>query len=67
MESKVQYEKLCDRELKQYLLNHRQDTAAFHAYMDRMYTRPSQIIGFPDDSDFENKLLASIQEQLEEG
>jgi len=38
--SNVNYVVMTDRELKQYILEHRDDQDAFHAYMDRRYARP---------------------------
>jgi hypothetical protein len=42
--STVNYAAMSDAELKQYWLSHRDDTAAFHAYMDRRRSRPKQVL-----------------------
>ena len=65
MNSKANYSAMSDQELKRYVLEHRNDQEAFHAYMDRVYARPQQTFIEPDDPDWEPKVLADIQEQLE--
>lgn len=42
MNAKSNYSTMSDQELKRYMLEHRNDQEAFHAYMDRVYTRPHQ-------------------------
>lgn len=66
MKDRVNYSTMSDQELKRYMLEHRHDTEAFHAYMDRVYARPQQTVVEPDDPDWEGKVLADIREQLEE-
>ena len=43
------YSNMSDRELKRYVLNHRQDTTAFHAYVDRMQQRPPIAVIEPEE------------------
>jgi hypothetical protein len=40
--SEINYASMTDRELKEYLLAHRDDIEAFYAYMDRRHARPPQ-------------------------
>ncbi|NJK51365.1 hypothetical protein HC931_27675 [Candidatus Gracilibacteria bacterium] len=64
--SQVNYELMSDRELKQYLLTHRDDKAAFHAYMDRRHQRQKHILieaGEIDDLPF-NEQVKIVAERL---
>lgn len=40
----LDYVKMSDRELKQYLLSHKDDREAFYAYLDRKHQHPKQTI-----------------------
>ncbi|GAA6614678.1 DUF6887 family protein [Scytonema sp. NUACC26] len=40
----VDYTKMSDQELKQYLLNHKDDRDAFYAYLNRKHQHPKQTI-----------------------
>lgn len=40
----LDYIKMSDRELKQYLLSHKDDREAFYAYLDRKHQHPKQTI-----------------------
>ncbi len=40
---------MTDEELRAYVLAHRQDTVAFHAYVDRMQQRPVIAVIEPDE------------------
>ncbi len=42
--SPVNYINMNDRELKQYLLEHKDNKEAFHAYLDRKQQYPQQAI-----------------------
>ncbi len=64
MEAKVNYSTMSDQELKRYMLEHRNDSEAFYAYMDRVYARPQQTVVEPDDPEWEAKVTASIREQI---
>ena len=66
MDAKVNYSVMGDQELKRYMLEHRDDQVAFHAYMDRVYARPQQTVVEPNDPNWEGKVLADIQEQVKE-
>ena len=41
--SKINYDAMNDEELKHYFLKHRDDES-FHAYMDRRYAKPRQVL-----------------------
>ncbi len=46
---------MTDRELKQYILVHHEDSSAFHAYLDRRHARPDRTTIQIDDPDWEKK------------
>lgn len=58
--SQVNYSRMSDRELKAYFLAHRNDKAAFEAYMDRLQQKPSEVIVAAGEID-----NLSITEQVE--
>ncbi len=60
----VNYTAMSDQELKRYILTHRDDQEAFHAYMDRRRSRPRGTVVNFDDPDWENKIVSAIQAQL---
>jgi hypothetical protein len=60
----VNYAEMSDQELKHYLVKHRDDQAAFHAYLDRRQARSNKTIIELDDPDWQGKVMAVIQEQL---
>lgn len=60
------YSSMTDRELRAYVLAHRQDDEAFYAYMDRVRARPGIVIS-PDDPEAEAKSVAAIQKQIQNG
>ena len=63
--SQVDYAKMSDNELRKYFLKSRpRDQAAFHAYMDRLNSRPRQVTIHPDDPDFDQKLQEAILKQM---
>lgn len=43
------FDAMTDDQLRAYILAHRQDTAAFHAYVDRMQQRPPIAVIEPDE------------------
>ncbi|WP_009633856.1 DUF6887 family protein [Synechocystis sp. PCC 7509] len=61
------YASMSDRELKRYIMEHRTDNNAFHAYMDRRYTRPNRQVISPNQPDWETKIDIAIQKQIQEG
>ena len=40
----VDYNAMSNRELKRYMLDHRDDEKAFSAYMDRRHARPKKVL-----------------------
>ncbi|OKH24443.1 hypothetical protein NIES593_07115 [Hydrococcus rivularis NIES-593] len=62
--TKINYAQMSDRELKRYLLTHRDDLEAFHAYMDRRHSRPRETSITFDDPQWEEKILSAIRAQL---
>lgn len=40
----IDYKSMTDQELKRYMLDHRDDQQAFHAYMDRRHARPKKVL-----------------------
>lgn len=63
---KTNYDSMSDSELKRYFLDHREDQAAFYAYMDRRHARPNREVISPDDPEWQQKVIASIKKQLGE-
>lgn len=61
------YSSMSDRELRRYMMEHRQDDDAFHAYMDRRYARPDRQVISPDEPTWETKLDTAIQKQIQDG
>lgn len=47
--SKNNFSAMTDAQLRAYVLNHRQDTTAFHAYVDRMQQRPPIAVIEPEE------------------
>jgi SOS response regulatory protein OraA/RecX len=43
------FDEMSREELRAYLLDHRDDEAAFHAYMDRLASEPVVAQGKPED------------------
>jgi hypothetical protein len=62
--AQVDYSAMSDQELKRYFLEHRQDEAAFQAYLERRRQRSSGVITKVGDPDFDRKLQAAIEQQL---
>jgi len=64
--SKVNYDAMSDRELKQYFLAHKDDKAALQAYLDRRNQQPRKVITKIGDPDFDTKLQAAILQQMQD-
>jgi hypothetical protein len=62
--TQLNYTTMTDRELKQYILGHREDLVAFQAYMDRRHSRPNRTIIQIDDPDWEQKVLSAMRLQI---
>lgn len=61
------YSSMSDRELRRYMMEHRTDNEAFHAYMDRRYTRPNRQVISLEEPGWETKIDTAIQKQIQEG
>lgn len=61
--SQVNYAAMSDQELRRYFLSHREDAAAFQAYLERRRARHPLAITAIDDPDFDDKLQESIRQQ----
>ena len=60
----VNYTVMTDRELKDYMLSHREDSSAFQAYLDRRHDRLDRTTIKLDDPNWEQKVLSVMQAQL---
>jgi hypothetical protein len=57
----VSYEAMSLDELRQYVLNHRENIQAFQVYIDRSKALGRMIVIDPSDSQWENNLDRRIQ------
>jgi hypothetical protein len=64
--SQVDYTAMSYKELRRYFLKHREDQAAFQAYLARRQERSRPVITRVDDPDFDNKIQTAIRQQLAE-
>ena len=73
--SQVDYMAMSYKELRQYFPKHREDQAAFQAYLARRRERSAEgssaslsrpVITRVDDPDFDNKIQTAIRQQLAE-
>ncbi|MGQ4648843.1 DUF6887 family protein [Lyngbya aestuarii] len=64
--SQVDYKAMSYKELRRYFLKHREDQAAFQAYLARRRERARPVITRIDDPDFDNKIQTAIRQQLAE-
>jgi hypothetical protein len=65
MMNPVNYAEMSDRELKQYFLAHRQEEEAFQAFLVRLRNHPRKPIAKVGDPDFDEKIQAAIQQQIQ--
>ena len=61
----IDYASMSDRQLKQYMLTHREDREAFYAYLDRRHSRSNKNTIKFDDPAIEEKIQQAIQQQLD--
>jgi hypothetical protein len=61
----VRYAEMSDLELKQYFLTHRQEEAAFQAYLERYRSQPREVITKVGDPDFDLKIQAAIDRKIQ--
>jgi len=64
--SSVNYAAMSYQELRRYFLTHRDDNAAFQAYLARRREPSHHVITTVDDLDFDSKIQASIRQQMAE-
>ena len=62
--TEVNYAAMSDRELKRYILAHRNDQEAFHAYMDRRHSRHNRTVVKYEEPAWEEKIVSAIEKQL---
>ena len=62
--SQVDYTAMSYKELRRYFLKHREDQAAFQAYLVRRQERSRPVITRVDDPDFDNKIQTAIHQQI---
>jgi hypothetical protein len=60
----IDFASMSDQELKHYLVEHRDDQAAFHAYMDRRQARSNKAAIELDDPNWQERVVSLIQDQL---
>lgn len=60
----AKYTQMSDKQLKQHLVKHRNDFVALQAYLNRRHQRFNPIITTLNDSDFDNKILTAIRDQM---
>jgi hypothetical protein len=62
--SPVDYAAMSYQELRHYFLAHRDDNAAFQAYLARRRERSRPVITTIDDPDFDSKIQNAIRQQM---
>lgn len=63
--NQINYATMTDEQLKDYFLKHRNNKAAFQAYLDRLNQNPQQVIADPNDPNFDEKIQAAILNKLQ--
>jgi hypothetical protein len=58
------FDGMTDAQLRAYVLTHRQDTSAFHAYVDRMQQRPPVAIIEPEE--WSEKRMELVLDQIKQ-
>ncbi len=56
----VNYQAMTLKELRRYILTHREDIAAFHAYVDRSKSEGRMITINPNDENWEKQIQQAI-------
>lgn len=56
----VNYQSMTLKELRRYVLTHREDIAAFHAYVDRSKSEGKMITINPNDDNWEKQIQQAI-------
>lgn len=60
----VNYTQMSDKQLKKYLVKNRNDKAALQVYLNRRQQRSNPVIATLKESDFEDKILTAIRDQM---
>ncbi|NJL80042.1 MAG: hypothetical protein HC836_03510 [Richelia sp. RM2_1_2] len=60
----VNYTQMSDQQLKKYLVKHRNDQAVLQVYLNRRHQRSNPVIATVNDSNFDDKILTAIREQI---
>lgn len=63
----INYEAMSLDELRQYVLSHREDIAAFHQYVDRSKAAGRMITIDPSDPQWEENLERKIRQATSDG
>ncbi len=58
------YTQMSDKQLKKHLTKNRNDKTALQVYLNRRHQYEKSIIATLDESDFEDKILTAIREQM---
>ena len=64
--SQINYALMTLDEAKSYFLEHRDDTEAFYAYMDKLHDSGRAIVIDPADPESEAKAVSAIQQKLDQ-
>ncbi|WP_445171175.1 DUF6887 family protein [Microcoleus sp.] len=62
--SQINYSAMSYRELRRYFLDHREDRAAFQAYLAKRRERSPIVITTVDAPDFDVKIQTAIRQQM---
>ncbi|NET58893.1 MAG: hypothetical protein F6K47_22915 [Symploca sp. SIO2E6] len=62
--SQVDYAVMTNEQLKQYMLDHRDDKAALSAYLERRHQQQLPVIANVKDADFDNKFQAAVARKM---
>ncbi len=63
--NQVDYATMSDQELRQYWLAHKADKSTLDAYLSRREQRPQGNTFHPDDADFEARMMALVDRQMQ--
>ncbi len=58
------YTQMSDKQLKKYLVKNRNDKAALQVYLNRRHQHSNPVIATLNESDFEDKILTAIRDQM---
>ena len=58
------YTQMSDKQLKKYLVKNRNDKAAIQVYLNRRHQHSNPIIATLNESNFEDKILTAIRDQM---